>query len=437
MTVSRAAPVEFGCADRSVREFMESRNSNFLAPGYSDRADKGDRRPSTIPVRSPVPPKSIPETGDQEVTDFRKPDQVRECKDVFSLMVFSVFAVFMVCVAIAAASRKDYVRLLHHADSYGNLCGLDNRNRKLIGVPLSGQDMRGRTAGLLPYVCPAQAAEVRQLILRDSDSKILAGDLLWQMDEMCFVVLIGIGITVIWMLCLRFWMSIFSWLVMMASAVSTLAFTITLWLVWGKDITLYEHPPGDVIEISKHEERSNLWVLVLVLLTILTVKILIMIAIVLKKVTLVVGVLEEAARALGDVPSLFYQALMAAMAILVIAGFWLLGLVAMLSVVHPFIDDAEQRTVGFDTDGFFLVMCPPYLIFFFWLANIVLSCLHFVVASTIATWYFTKHKSHISAPVVRSMQLLVGYHLGSVIYGSLVLVVADPLRAIIAGSRLV
>ncbi|KAH7976417.1 hypothetical protein HPB52_013652 [Rhipicephalus sanguineus] len=273
---------------------MESRNSNFLTPGYVDRVDKSDRKPSTIPLRSPVPPKSIPEAGDGEVTDFRKPDQVRECKDVFSLMVFSVFAVYMVCVAIAAASRRDYMGLLHHADSFGNLCGLDNRNRKLIGVPLSGQDMRGRNAGLLPYVCPAQAAEVRQLILRERDSKVV---------------------------------------------------------------------------------------------------ILIMIAIVLNKVTQVVGVLQEAGRALGDVPSVFGQAI--------------------------------------------TTMCPPYVIFFLWLANIVLSCQHFVVASTVATWYFTKHKTHISAPVVRSMQLLVGYHLGSVIYGSLVLVVAEPLRAIISGSRLV
>ncbi|KAL1474247.1 hypothetical protein MTO96_038130, partial [Rhipicephalus appendiculatus] len=140
---------------------------------------------------------------------------------------------------------------------------------------------------------------------------------------------------------------------------------------------------GDVIESSKHEERSSLWVLVLLLLTILTVLILTMIAIVLRKVTQVVGVLQEAGRALGDVPSVFGQAIAAALVIVVIAGFWLLGLVAMLSVVHPFIDDAEQRTVGFDTDNFFLTMCPPYVIFFLWLANIVLSCQHFVVASTI------------------------------------------------------
>nr|XP_037272898.1 uncharacterized protein LOC119164796 [Rhipicephalus microplus] len=106
-------------------------------------------------------------------------------------MVFSVFAVYMVCVAIAAASRRDYVGLLHYADSFGNLCGLDNQNRKLIGVPLSGQDMRERKlleksdsvwicvekcekegVGLLPYVCPAQAAEVRQLVLREKDAKV-------------------------------------------------------------------------------------------------------------------------------------------------------------------------------------------------------------------------------------------------------------------------
>ncbi|XP_049513925.1 uncharacterized protein LOC119431664 [Dermacentor silvarum] len=351
---------------------MESRNSNFLTPGYSDRVERSDKKPATVPLRSPVPHKSLPEQGNEDVTDFRKPDHVRECKDVFSLMVFSVFAVYMVCVAIAAASRRDYVRLLHHADSYGNLCGLDNRNQRLIGVPLSGQDMRGKTllqksesawmcvekceketAGLLPYVCSVQASEVREFILRDSDSKILAGDLLWQMDEMCFVVLIGIGITIVWMLCLRFWMSIYSWLVMMASAVSTLAFTITLWLAWGNDITLYRRSPGDVMELSKHNERSNLWIVVLVLLTILTIVTLLMIAAVLKKVTMIVGVLEEAGRALGDVPSLFGQAIMAAGGIVVIAGFWLLGLIAMLSVVHPFIDDAQQRTVGFHTDGFF------------------------------------------------------------------------------------
>ncbi|XP_049513644.1 choline transporter-like protein 1 [Dermacentor silvarum] len=82
-------------------------------------------------------------------------------------------------------------------------------------------------------------------------------------------------------------------------------------------------------------------------------------------------------------------------------------------------------------------MCPPYVLLFLWLANIILSCQHFVVASTIAAWYFTRHKTHMSAPVMRSMQLLVGYHLGSVIYGSLALVVADPLRAIISGTRLV
>ncbi|KAH7973749.1 hypothetical protein HPB49_004827 [Dermacentor silvarum] len=124
---------------------MESRNSNFLTPGYSDRVERSDKKPATVPLRSPVPHKSLPEQGNEDVTDFRKPDHVRECKDVFSLMVFSVFAVYMVCVAIAAASRRDYVRLLHHADSYGNLCGLDNRNQRLIGVPLSGQDMRGKT----------------------------------------------------------------------------------------------------------------------------------------------------------------------------------------------------------------------------------------------------------------------------------------------------
>ncbi|KAH7974613.1 hypothetical protein HPB49_017449 [Dermacentor silvarum] len=225
------------------------------------------------------------------------------------------------------------------------------------------------SAGLLPYVCSVQASEVREFILRDSDSKILAGDLLWQMDEMCFVVLIGIGITIVWMLCLRFWMSIYSWLVMMASAVSTLAFTITLWLAWGNDITLYRRSPGDVMELSKHNERSNLWIVVLVLLTILTIVTLLMIAAVLKKVT--------------------------------------------------------------------MAMCPPYVLLFLWLANIILSCQHFVVASTIAAWYFTRHKTHMSAPVMRSMQLLVGYHLGSVIYGSLALVVADPLRAIISGTRLV
>ncbi|CAN8025479.1 unnamed protein product [Ixodes persulcatus] len=85
---------------------------------------------------------SLPQLADD--VDFSGPVKTRECKDVFILMVFSVFAVYMVCVAIAAASRRDYARLTHRMDSHGNLCGLDNRHKKLFGVPLSGQDMRGK-----------------------------------------------------------------------------------------------------------------------------------------------------------------------------------------------------------------------------------------------------------------------------------------------------
>ncbi|XP_040071984.2 choline transporter-like protein 1 [Ixodes scapularis] len=403
---------------------------------------------------------SLPQLADD--VDFSGPVKTRECKDVFILMVFSVFAVYMVCVAIAAASRRDYARLTHRMDSHGNLCGLDNRHKKLFGVPLSGQDMRGKlmveekldaskqrttwecvdkcTVGPMKRtgsfrVCDSTRPGVPHHLLRNSEIEIVASDIIWRLREIAFVVLIGIGHTILWMLCLRFLAAVFVWIIMGIAAAGSLAITIALWLKWNRSVWSYITDEKEV-KIASFELYKVWWIVALTIVTTLTVILIILIISISKRVQLVTTLFTEAGRALGDMPVLFIQPFITALTVTLISSLWLLGLVSILSVAHCYISDEHNDSVMFKPDDFFLTMAPFYLIFFLWLVQIVLNCQNFVVAASVSSWYFTRHKTQMSSPVLESAEFLVAYHMGSVTYGSLLLAIVEPIRALVTGAHL-
>ncbi|CAN8001373.1 unnamed protein product [Ixodes hexagonus] len=404
---------------------------------------------------------SLPQLPDD--VDFSGPVKTRECKDVFILMFFSVFAVYMVCVAIAAASRRDYARLTHRMDSHGNLCGLDNRHKKLFGVPLSGQDMRGKlmveekldaakqvstwecvetcTVGLMKLtgsfrVCDSSRADVPYFLSQNSEIELVASDLIWRLRDIAFVVLIGIGHTIVWMLCLRFLPGVFVWVIMFAAATGSVAVTVALWLKWNRSVWSYVTDEKEV-KISTFELYKTWWLVALTVVTTMTVIIVLIIISISKRAQLITTLFLEAGRALGDMPVLFIQPFITAVTVAIISSLWLLGLVSILSVAHSYISAEKNGSVLFKPDQFFLTMTPFYLVFFLWLVQIVLNCQNFVVAASVSSWYFTRHKTQMSSPVLESAEYLIAYHMGSVTYGSLLLAIVEPIRALVIGVHLV
>ena len=61
------------------------------------------------------------------------------------------------------------------------------------------------------------------------------------------------------------------------------------------------------------------------------------------------------------------------------------------------------------------------LALFVWMAHLIYACQHFIIASSVARWYFLKERKACCAPVLRSVYELFRFHLGSLAFGSLMI----------------
>uniref|UniRef100_A0A672GA75 Choline transporter-like protein n=1 Tax=Salarias fasciatus TaxID=181472 RepID=A0A672GA75_SALFA len=68
-----------------------------------------------------------------------KPLEERSCTDIPWLIVYTLFCIGMACICGFAIATGGASRIISGYDSYGNICG--QKNAKIDGVPLSGQDM--------------------------------------------------------------------------------------------------------------------------------------------------------------------------------------------------------------------------------------------------------------------------------------------------------
>lgn len=55
---------------------------------------------------------------------------------------------------------------------------------------------------------------------------------------------------------------------------------------------------------------------------------------------------------------------------------------------------------------------------FLWTVHLIYACQHFVIASSVARWYFSKEQT-ACCPILRSAYELFRFHLGSIAFGSL------------------
>lgn len=62
-----------------------------------------------------------------------------------------------------------------------------------------------------------------------------------------------------------------------------------------------------------------------------------------------------------------------------------------------------------------------HLLMLFWTTQFILGCEQMTVASSVATWYFTRDRSTLDSPICESIWRVMSYHLGTVAFGSFLL----------------
>jgi solute carrier family 44 (choline transporter-like protein), member 2/4/5 len=65
-----------------------------------------------------------------------------------------------------------------------------------------------------------------------------------------------------------------------------------------------------------------------------------------------------------------------------------------------------------------------------WNSAFLLTCSHFIIATSTCIWYFNRKEKHKTHPVLKSVIWMVVFHLGTVAFGSLILALVYLLRLI-------
>ena len=73
-------------------------------------------------------------------------------------------------------------------------------------------------------------------------------------------------------------------------------------------------------------------------------------------------------------------------------------------------------------------ICVYHLFMFLWVSNFTVSSGYFILAGSVATWYWTLDKKTISRPISKSTWRYVRYHMGTVCVGSFIIAVVQLIR---------
>lgn len=71
---------------------------------------------------------------------------------------------------------------------------------------------------------------------------------------------------------------------------------------------------------------------------------------------------------------------------------------------------------------------------YIWMVFFIFSCQDFVIAGSVATWYYSRMKSRLGFPALKSYYNLVRYHLGSMSLGALILAAMRSLQSAVGSE---
>ena len=95
-----------------------------------------------------------------------------------------------------------------------------------------------------------------------------------------------------------------------------------------------------------------------------------------------------------------------------------MGLVYLQSVRVP-VHDIKTGFVSYQLQEPYKHLKWAHFFALIWIFHFLIACQHFIVASSVSRWYFTRPKSDLESPILESYWILIRYSFGSIALGSL------------------
>lgn len=289
----------------------------------------------------------------------------------------------------------------------------------------------------------------------------IVSDIYASYKNIAYTVLFGIGISIFVTFTIHFLASIVSTVIMIVSSLALVALTTFSWFVYiDLKYKLNQIPSIEQIDDDLINEKTFMFFSIC--LTIITIIILMITCYMRSRIQLMVALFQETGSCLRSMPQLIFQPVVTSAALCIFLIFWASIFLAISTAEKDIIYNSTEtrfqlalpaRRILSNNNGnpvfapkadLFQITSvkheqPPvvkYLWWFlilmlFWSSEFILGCQQMTVASSVASWYFTRDRSTLSCPIGNSVRRITKYHLGSIALGSFLIVLFKIPRIIL------
>lgn len=146
----------------------------------------------------------------------------------------------------------------------------------------------------------------------------------------------------------------------------------------------------------------------------------------------ILGIIKEASKAVLRIPTILLVPIGTGLAIIPLAIYWF-WIGAYLGTTGTPQYDATGDFTGYKTDGVWIRLQLYHLFGGLWTLAFLHAVSECVIAGAIASWYWVHDKADVPRfPVAASLWRVIRYHLGSLMFGSLILAIVQFIRFLLA-----
>ncbi|KAL7683707.1 putative choline transporter [Plasmopara halstedii] len=271
--------------------------------------------------------------------------------------------------------------------------------------------------------------------------------------------LIALILGFFWLLLLRYWASVFVWLIIVL--VLVIQILITLFCAYEGHVlhsTRFEstlHRMGMSFEdhqttyvssagILAAKDQTYYWALACYIFTGTTLLLLLLLFFMCSRIQLAIGIIREASKALQSMPMLTFYPFIPTFFAVILVAYWIVTATFIATSDHLVIpstfpvngtflhyNDTTQVQIQEKKNRKYFMLY--HLFGLLWTNQVIQAAAYTTIAGAFCEYYWTRNKQEIRRrPVLRSIWRTLRYHFGSIAFGSLILTWVQILRIICA-----
>ncbi|XP_058454180.1 choline transporter-like protein 1 isoform X1 [Malaya genurostris] len=378
-------------------------------------------------------------------------DKSRHCTDLLFIAIKAAFILILLVLIIYCMAFGDIYRIINGYDDCANVCGRDNRpdkdlsckgtdrtEQKYLLVESSGvssdlhrqcvsrcEDIEGYKPFLNRCIRKDNPAEdvATRTGLRNYFQEV-SEDLESCYIEILWLCLIAFVFSLLTLVLLRFVPGLIVWLVLLAVVVVCSVGTLWLWLKWNFETSNMAKEASEGTKM-----RINNYLYYAIAATVATILVYLVILVMRKRIKLVVQLFREAGKAISNMPFLLLEPIVTFISIAVVITLYVYFTMWIES--SGMLKVENNQSAKYEKDSTMLFTRWYNLLAFFWICQFIIGCQHMVIAGAVAYWFFSRNRSNLGNPILKSFGNLVRYHMGTVAFGSFIIALVQFLRTVL------